>query len=59
VTGNYIRLINKAIKSCIDPELLLIVVLQVLGLANKKNKDKEEVDEASDLELAFSSIKRS
>ena len=65
VTGNYIRLINKAIKSYIDPKLLRAVALQVLGLVNKKDKDKdkdkdkEEVDKASKLELALSSIERS
>ena len=55
--GNYIRLINKTIKSCIDLELLLVVALQALGLVNKENEDKEEVDKAFDLELALSSIK--
>ena len=52
--GDYIRLINKVIKSCIDPKLLLAVALQALGLADKedKDKDKEEVDKASKLELA-------
>ena len=64
-TGNYIRLINKAIESYIDPKLLRAVALQALGLADKedkdkdKDKDKEEVDKASKLESAFSSIKRS
>ena len=60
-TGNYTRSINKAIKSYIDPELLLAVASQALGLVNKedKNKNEEEVDKASKLKLARSSIKRS
>ena len=61
--GDYIRLINKAIESYIDPELLLAVALQVLGLADKEDRDEdedeEEVDKASELELALSSTKRS
>ena len=62
-TGNYIRLINKVIKSCIDPELLRAVALQVSSLADEKNKDedkdknKKEVNKASKLESALSSIK--
>ena len=65
VIGNYIRLINKAIKSYIDYKLLRAVALQALGLVDKEDKDKdkdknkEEVDKASKLELALSSIKRS
>ena len=63
-TGNYTRLINKAIKSYIDPKLLGAVASQALGLVDKedknkdKDKDEEEVDKASKLELALSSIKR-
>ena len=59
--GNYARLINKVIKSCIDPELLSAIALQASSLADKENKkeDKEEVDKAFKLELAWSSIKRS
>jgi len=58
--GSYARSINKAIKSCIDPELLLATASQALGLVDKEAKDKEdkeEVDKASKLELAYSSIK--
>ena len=57
--GNYIRLINKAIKSYIDPELLLAVASQASGLADEEDKDEDEkeVNKASKLELAFSSIK--
>ena len=58
--GSYARLINKAIKSCIDPELLSATALQALGLVDKEAKDKEdkeEVDKASKLKLARSSIK--
>ena len=60
-TGNYIRSINKAIKSYIDPKLLSAVALQALGLVDKEDKDKDkgEVDKASKLESALSSIKRS
>ena len=60
VTGSYARLINKAIKSYIDPELLSATALQALGLVDKEaedEEDKEEVDEASKLELACSFIK--
>ena len=55
VIGSYIKLINKVIKSCIDPKLLLVVALQALDLVDKEVKDKE--DKASKLELARSSIK--
>ena len=59
--GNYIKLINKAIKNCIDPELLSAVALQASGLADKEDKDenKEKVNKAFKLELALSSIKYS
>ena len=67
--GSYIRLINEAVKSSIDPKLLLVVALQVLGLVDKENKEearqeakeeaKEEVDKAFKLELAYSFIKGS
>ena len=58
--GDYTRLINKAIKNYIDPILLLAVALQA-DLVDKeaKDKDKEEVDKASKLEVAYSSIKSS
>ena len=61
VTGIYIKLINKVIKSYIDPKLLLAVALQALGLADNKNKDKnkEEIDKAFKLKLALSFIKYS
>ena len=60
-TGNYAKLIDEAIESCIDPELLSAVALQALDLVDKKDKeeDEEEVDEAFELELALSSIERS
>ena len=67
--GSYIRSINKAIKSSIDPELLSAVALQALGLVDKEDKEKakeeakeeaeEEVDKAFKLELAYNSIKGS
>ena len=55
--GSYIKLINKVIKSSIDPELLLAAALQVLGLVDKGDKEeaketKEEVDKAFKLEIA-------
>jgi len=59
-TGSYARSINKAIKSCIDPELLSATASQASGLVDKEAKDeedKEEVDKAFKLELARSSIK--
>ena len=62
--GDYVKLINKAIKNCIDPALLLVVASQA-DLADKEAKeegeeeDKEEVDKVSELELARSSIKSS
>jgi len=63
-------LINKAIKSSIDPKLLSATASQASGLVNKEDKEeaketketketKEEVDKASKLELARSSIKGS
>jgi len=72
-TGSYTRLINKAIKSSIDPELLLAAASQVLGLVDKEDKEEakeaeeteetketeEEVDKASELESALSSIESS
>jgi len=53
-------LINKVIKNCIDPVLLLAVASQA-DLVDKEaeDKDKEEIDKASELELAHSSIKSS
>ena len=56
-TGSYIKLINKVIKSSIDPKLLLAAALQVLGLVDKEDKKeaketKEEVDKAFKLESA-------
>ena len=64
ITGDYAKLINKAIKNYIDPTLLSAVALQV-DLADKEAKEegeeegKEEVDKVSKLELARSSIKSS
>jgi len=69
-TGGYIRLINKVIKSSIDPKLLLATASQALGLVDKEDKEEakktkktketeEEVDKASKLESAQSSIKGS
>ena len=60
-TGNYVKLINKVIESYIDPELLLAVALQVLGLADKedRDKDKEEINKAFKLELTLNFIKYS
>ena len=63
-TSSYIKLINKAIKSSIDPKLLLAGALQVLGLVDKGDKEEaketnKEVDKAFKLELARSSIKGS
>ena len=58
-------MINKAIKSSIDPKLLLAVASQASGLVNKENKKeakekaKEEVKEIFKLKLAHSSIKGS
>ena len=54
--GSYIRLINEAIKSSIDPELLSAVALQALGLVDKENKE-EAKEEAFKSELARSSIR--
>jgi len=65
-TGGYTRLINKAIKSSMDPKLLLAAASQVLGLVDKENKEEakeaketeetketeEEVDKAFKLESA-------
>ena len=60
VIGDYAKSINKAIKNYIDPALLLAVASQA-DLVDKeaKDKDEEEVDKASKLELARSSIKSS
>jgi TPP-dependent pyruvate/acetoin dehydrogenase alpha subunit len=58
-------LIDEAIESSIDPELLLAVALQALGLVDEEDKEEaeeeaeEEVEEAFKLELARSSIKGS
>ena len=60
VIGSYTRLINEVIKSYIDPKLLLATASQASGLVDKKakkSKNKEEVNKASKLELACSSIK--
>ena len=66
-------MINKVIKSFIDPKLLLVVALQASGLVNEEDKEeakeaketketketKKEVDEAFELESAQNSIKDS
>ena len=66
VTGSYARLINKVIKSSIDPKLLLVAALQTSGLVDKENKEeakeakkiketkeiKKEINKAFKLELA-------
>jgi len=68
--GGYIRSIDKAIESSIDPKLLSATALQALGLVDEEDKEeaeetketeetKEEVDKASELESAQSSIKGS
>ena len=65
VIGNYIRLIDEVIKSCIDFEFLRAVALQALGLVDKENKnddkneDDEEVDKVFKLKLVFGFIERS
>jgi len=62
-TGGYIRSINEAIKSSIDPELLSATASQASGLVDKEDKEEaeetkktkkteEEVDKASKLESA-------
>ena len=69
-TDVYIRSIDKAIGSSINPKLLIAAALQALGLVDKEGKKEakeaketeeteEEVDKASKLELARSSIKGS
>jgi len=63
-------LINKVIKSFINPELLLATASQASGLVDKEDKEeaketketkktKEEVDKASKLKSARSSIEGS
>jgi len=58
-TGSYARSIDEAIESYIDPELLSATASQASGLVDEEAKDKEdkeEVDKASKLESARSSI---
>ena len=57
VIGSNIRLINKVIKSCIDPKLLITGALQVIDLID--TEDKKGGKDNLKLELAYSSIKRS
>jgi len=59
--GNYIRTINKAIKSCIDPKLLIADASQALDLAEEEGKEenKDNIGEGSRLEIAQNSIERS
>ena len=45
-TGSYIKLINKAIRSSIDPKLLLATALQASGLVDKE--DKEDAEETKE-----------
>ena len=63
VTGSYIKLINKAIKSSIDPEFLLVAALQVSGLVDKEDKEakktEKEVNKTFKLKSAQNSIKGS
>ena len=47
-TGGYARSINEAIKSSMDPELLLAAASQALGLVDEE--DKEEAEEAEETE---------
>ena len=55
--GSNARLINKAIKSYIDPELLITAALQVIDLIDKEGKEEDKKD--FKLGLACNSIKRS
>ena len=57
VIGSNTRLINKVIKSYIDPELLITAALQAIDLINKKGKEEDK--ENFKLGLARNSIKRS
>ena len=52
--GDYIRIINKAIESCIDPKLLAADALQASDLAEEEGKEenKDNIGEGSELELA-------
>ena len=56
-TGSNIRLINKAIKSYIDPELLATAASQATDLIDKKGKKEDKED--FKLGLARNSIKHS
>ena len=69
-TGGYIRSIDEAIESSINPELLLAAASQALTLVDEEGEEEaeeaeeteeteEEVDEASELESARSSIEGS
>jgi len=60
-TGDHIRIINKAIESCIDPELLAADASQALDLVEEEGEEenKDNIGEGSELELARNSIKRS
>ena len=55
--GSNIRSIDEAIKSCIDPELLVTMASQVTDLIDKEGE--EESKEDFELGLACSSIGRS
>ena len=46
VIGSNVRLINKAIKSCIDPKILAATASQVMDLVGEEDKEGKE-----DLEL--------
>ena len=54
VMGDYVRTIDKAIKSCIDPKLLAADALQASDLAEEEGKEenKDNIGEGSELELA-------
>jgi len=53
-TGDYARIINKAIKSCIDPKLLAADASQASDLAEEEGEEenKDNIGEGSKLELA-------
>ena len=53
VIGNYIRLINKVIKSYINPKLFRAVALQALGLVDKEDKEEAKEEAEEGVEEAF------
>jgi len=63
-TGSYVKSIDEAIESSIDPELLSAAASWVLGLVDEEDEEEaeeteEEVDEAFELESARSLIEGS